>query len=608
MIHRLKHNFTAGEISPLTSKLVDFSRFKNGCHRLENMIPLTQGPVTRRVGFEFIYDLTLLGLDLNHLKVVQIPFTHDEELEYNLILFNHVSGTPRLVVAIAGGLVVYPDPPPTECPAGTPISPPVSAGDVVYIDLPNFEIDKLDYAQSGDELFIAQPGLQPHVLTRYSHYCWTLSSVTFANQPTDWSTTNGWPETVVFFQQRLLFACNTLRPHTVWASKAGDYLNFTTGTNDDDALTFTLDSGTQNKIMWLAAKKALNIGTLGNEWTVTGATSHAITPTNILAKLQSNRGSSKVKPLSVNFTTIFTERFGRTVEEFIYDYMFDSYKTVDMSVLAPHITEKFSLIDWAYQQVPHSIIWMVRSDGELIGLTYQREQKVVGWHRHPSDAVMMSVNCTSSKTRREDELWVIVKRTIDGNEKIYLEKKAAEFISDDAIDSVFLDSYSVFSGASVNVIHGLYHLEGKTVSILADGATHPDRVVSSGTVELNNFYSHIVIGLPYKSVVEPVLQELNVETGTSVGRYEGIAYLDLSLYRSLGCKIGRCDSEDGDYEEVIPFRRPYDKTGSRLPLFSGVKHVNYPESYDRDARYYISQEQPLPLTILAITDIFEMED
>ena len=132
----------------------------------------------------------------------------------------------------------------------------------------------------------------------------------------------------------------------------------------------------------MTATRTLIIGTAGGEFTVSGGgTDNAITPTNILIKKQSNHGASNLDAISVGNVTLFLQRARRKVRELAYNFDVDGYLAPDMTILSEHITEG-GLSQLAYQQEPNQIIWGVRGDGELIGLTYQREQEVTAWHRH----------------------------------------------------------------------------------------------------------------------------------------------------------------------------------------------------------------------------------
>ncbi|RLA38549.1 MAG: hypothetical protein DRR06_20600, partial [Gammaproteobacteria bacterium] len=359
--------------------------------------------------------------------------------------------------------------------------------EVVTLVMPaDFSIEDMDWAQSADEMHLAQSGYVPTIIVRYDDDIWKLETKGFIDRPSDWSDVYGWPETVTFHQQRILYGANTLRRQTIWGSEAGNFNGFTAGTGASDAFTFTLDSGTQNKIQWMLSSKTLHIGTLGDEWTVTGNNQAALTPENILAQRQTKNGSEAITPLLVGSTTLFIERHGRVINEFVYDYTYDNFKTSDLSVLSPHITEHYSITDWSYQKTPDSIIWAVRSDGILLGLTYQRQHKVVGWHRHITDGDFKAVTVIPGASR-EDEVWVVVKRTLGGVVGYFVEKLTEMFKGLEAVDGKFLDNHIVYDGAASSALSGFDIYANNSISIIADGTVHADVVVNtSGEIELDN--------------------------------------------------------------------------------------------------------------------------
>jgi hypothetical protein len=170
----------------------------------------------------------------------------------------------------------------------------------------------------------------------------------------------------------------------------------------------------------------------------------------------------------------------------------------------------------------------------------------------------------------------------------------------------FMDSFSEYIGGPTDNLEGLDHLENETVSIIADGTVHPDRTVSGGKIVLNAEYSVIGVGLPYVSEVWPYLMDTPTQSGTAFTRTQRAVKLNVDFYNSLGVWVGRNDSEDGEYEEEVPFRVPADLTGKPVPLFTGIYSIDFPVGFDRDLQYFIRQKQPLPLTVRGIVDVTEV--
>ena len=209
-------------------------------------------------------------------------------------------------------------------------------------------------------------------------------------------------------------------------------------------------------------------------------------------------------------------------------------------------------------------------------------------------------------TNREDDVWFIVKREINNVEKYYLEKLADFSAGNTTIGSKYLDSYLEYDGIPTSTLTGLDSLEGEVVDIIADGTVHPSLEVSSGTIDLNNNYSVVTVGLPFISEVWPLLGDIPTKEGTTFGREQRILNLYLDFYRTLGVYVGRYDTEDGESEEEIAFRVPGDLMGVAIPLFTGIVDYSFPEGYDNQSRFFIRQKQPLPLTVRGITDVVEV--
>ena len=424
------------------------------------------------------------------------------------------------------------------------------------------------------------------------------------------SDTTGHPSCVTFFEQRLVFAATLSQPQTLFFSKSGDYENMDDNYHgtvaDDDAIIYTIASNQVNAIRFMTATRTLIIGTAGGEFAVSGGgTDIAITPTNILIKKQSNNGAANVDALAVGNATLFLQRAKRKLRELAYNFDVDGYVAPDLTILAEHISEG-GFKQLSYQQEPNQIIWCVRNDGQLVGLTYQREQQVVAWHRHifGGSAVCESV-ATIPTDDSEYQTWVINKRTIDGSTKRYIEyMHNYDFDETDDTSFNFLDSQLSYDGSPATTISGLSHLEGEEVSILADGATHPNKTVSSGEITLDRSASKVKVGLPYTSLLQTMRIDAGSQNGTSQSKTKRIYEITIRLYESIGVEVG----PDLNNMERIPFRSSADEMDEGVNVFTGDKEVEFRGNYETDGFIVIRQTQPLPLTILSLYPKLQTND
>ena len=198
----------------------------------------------------------------------------------------------------------------------------------------------------------------------------------------------------------------------------------------------------------------------------------------------------------------------------------------------------------------------------------------------------------------EDELWVIVKRTVNGATKRYVECFSNfDFDETDSNSFKFLDSHLSYSGSATTTLSGLAHLEGQTVSILADGSAHPDKVVSGGAITLNRSVTKAVVGLKYNSVLQTMRIEGGAAEGTSQGKTKRISKVTLRLFETVGVKVG----PSLDNLEAIPFRTTSSPLGQPVKtLIAGDKEIEFNDDFNSDGFITIQQDQPLPCSILAI--------
>jgi len=415
-----------------------------------------------------------------------------------------------------------------------------------------------------------------------------------------WSSSRGWPSQVTFFRERLCFATD----QDIDLSVAGDYENFSDRDDGgqvvaDQAISVEVASGQVNKIEWLAPSDGLLIGTAGGEFVLGEVTTdQPLGPDNVKITQQSTYGSRSVIPLLVGESVLFVQRAGQKLRELVYDFGQNGFKSSDLTVLAEHITFG-GVTSLAYQQEPHSIIWLVKANGELLGFTFNREQDVLGWHRHTigGDGIVESIATIPSPFGDQDDLWMIVRRTIDGVTKRYVEYLWIDFDEDsDVVDAFFVDSGLTYDGSPVTTLFGLDHLEGESVAVLADGATHPNVEVESGSITLQRSASVVHVGLPYSSILQTMRPEAGASAGTAQGKNKRITEVTIRFLATLGAKAG----PDENTLDEIQFRRGSDPMDAPPPIFSGDKDIDWPNGYDSDGFVVVKQDQPLPMTVVAI--------
>ena len=650
-------NFTAGELSPRLDGRNDLAKYSAGCATVENMVIYPHGAAARRPGTTFIAEVKSSSA-----KTRLIPFEFSTTQTYILELGNQYMRFYRDNGQILSSGSPFEISTPYLTAELFDIKFAQSA-DVMYITHPNHQTRKL--SRTGHTSwtltvvdFTNGPYLDTNTstttITASAHTVgtgrtFTASASTFVSTDvdrlirfrdgyakvtgftsatvvtveiikdtgstsasTDWSLgafsdTTGHPSCVSFFEQRLVFAATLSQPQTVFFSKSGDYENMDANIGgtvaDDDAIIYTIASNQVNAIRFMAASRTLIIGTAGGEFTVTGGgDNNAITPTNIMIKKQSNHGAANIDAVAVANATLFVQRAKRKIRELAYNFDVDGYTAPDLTILAEHVTEG-GIIEMAYQEEPLAIIWCVRNDGELVALTYQREQQVVAWHRHvfagafgSGNAVCESVAVIPTEDS-EYELYMIIKRTINGATKRYVEfLNTFDFDESDNTSFNFLDSQLSYSGSSATTISGLSHLEGQEVSILADGATHPNKTVSSGSITLDRAATKVKVGLGYTSLLKTMRIDAGAQNGTSQAKTKRIYEVTARLYESVGVEIG----PDLNNMERVPFRTSSDPMDQGIPPFTGDKEVEFRGDYDTDGFMIVRQTQPLPLTILSL--------
>lgn len=415
-----------------------------------------------------------------------------------------------------------------------------------------------------------------------------------------WSVASGYPRTVMLHEGRIWYGGTAARPLSVWGSVVEDYENMRLSSNSDGGLFVTLSSKEANRIQWMESQDKLMIGTSGNEWTLGASNAdEGITPANVQAQKQSSYGSKYMSAATINDVMLFVQRQGRKVRELTYVLDRDGWVAPDLTVLSEHITAG-EIVESDYQQQSDAIFWAIRGDGQLVGMTYERDQEVVGWHRHTTDGAFESV-ATIYGLSGSDEVWLAVRRTINGQTVRYIERFAIgareDFDTQNKPHWWHLDCAVRYQGAATATMSGLSHLNAKTVHVLGDGAVLTPKTVASASIDLEKSCTVILAGLPFTSVVQPMTLDIpNLPDGTSRGRHKRIDRVNVSVQKSMGGEV----STDGVTWQWLYPRDFDDPMDASPPPFSGDTEVVVASDYDRNIPLYIRQTQPLPMTILAL--------
>ena len=256
------------------------------------------------------------------------------------------------------------------------------------------DVGRLIKFNAGEAVITARTNTTVVVCTITKAFTNTDATVGF--QLGSWANSQGWPQTVSFFEQRLVFGGSTNYPQTIWASESGNYESFDVGdASAADAFIYTIAANKVNLIRWLAPIRDLMIGTAGGEFRVDRPVGEPLKPTNVNIKQETTYGGYTSQPMQIGPSVLFVQRQQRRVRELGYSFQNDAYVAPDLTLLAEHITEGGIVdVDWA--QEPNEIYWAVRDDGTLLGMTYQREQDVIAWHRHIIGG--KAANCTITVT------------------------------------------------------------------------------------------------------------------------------------------------------------------------------------------------------------------
>ena len=409
------------------------------------------------------------------------------------------------------------------------------------------------------------------------------------------AATGDYPAAVSYFEQRRCFAGSINKPQNILMTKSGTESNisYSLPIKDDDRISFRVASREANAIRHVIPLTQLLLLTADAEWRVSSINSDAITPNTISVRPQSYVGASNVQPMVVNNSLLYGAARGGHVRELGYNWQANGFISGDLSLRSAHLFDNLDINDMAYSKAPYPIVWFISSNGKLLGLTYVPEQQIGAWHQHDTDGLFES--CAVVAEGSEDRLYVVVKRTINGATVRTVERLASRQFVNQA-DAFFVDCGLTYSGAAATTISGLGHLEGKTVSILADGAVHPQRVVTSGAITLDQAASIVHVGMPITADLETLPVAMQIDAAFGQGRAKNVNKAWLRVYRSSGIFVGPSVDKLTEAKQ-----RTTEAYGTPPALKSEEIQVLVTPSWADSGQVVVRQSDPLPLTVAALT-------
>lgn len=421
-------------------------------------------------------------------------------------------------------------------------------GSIVNItsDLPNSTTSSDTFRASDVGKYILIHGGVVQIVTRNSGSsidCEVLKSLTdvtetaaWTLETSTWDSTRGYPRAVGLYQERLVLGGTTAQPQTLWFSETGIYDGFGVGAADDDSIQIDLSSSQVNQIQWMATGRDFVIGTSGSETTITSTTG-VITPSNVDQVPRTYYGSNPQTPLVIGNEVIFHQNTGRKVRSMRYDFNIDGYAGEDLTFLSEHITEG-TIKEIAYAQEPDSHIYAVLDDGDMAVGTYRRDQQVVGWTKYTCQGSYENVQTIT--VGDVDQVWVVVKYTIDGATKRYVEL----FDTGDGTNNMdgYSDSFLTYSDPKV--VSAITQANPVVVTTATHGYSNGDIVKLVDVVGMSEI-NHRSGTVANKTATTFELTELD-STGFTAYESGGIAHQKVTLISGLDHLEGEVVQVKGD--------------------------------------------------------------
>lgn len=415
-------------------------------------------------------------------------------------------------------------------------------------------------------------------------------------------TAGDYPGAVAHFEQRRWFGGTPSRPNNIWATKSGTEsdMSYSLPTQDDDRIAVRVAAREANRIQHFVPLSHLILLTGSAEWRVSPMNNDAITPSSMSVRPQSYIGCNSVQPVVVNNSCLYAAGRGGHLRECGYSYEAGGFITNDVCVRANHLFDNLDILDLAFGKAPFPIVWAVSSSGNLIAFTYIPEQQVGGFSSIETKGTFES--CAVVSEDEEDILYVVVRRTINGQIKRFVERMH-EIKWTSLEETMHVDCAGTYRGTPKTEITGISWLEGETVSILADGGVEPPQKVTNGKIVLEKAASIVHIGLPYNADMETLPIAIG---GLADGSYgsahkKNVRSVELRVVNTSGFSAG----PSFDKLEEFPARST-EYAGTPPQPTTDALGVEVSPQWNSNGQVCIRQANPLPLKVVSLTSVLEI--
>lgn len=415
-----------------------------------------------------------------------------------------------------------------------------------------------------------------------------------------------YPSTVTFFEQRLFLGRTRNNPNAIWGSRSTEFENFDQSTplKADDSIALAANAGRVNAINELVSTTSLLALTSDSLFRIdSGADGGYLTaapPATV--RRQIGRGSSRLNPLVIDNVVFYAPSVGSGVRSINYKFEIDGLASDDVTIFSPHFFDNLHITSWCYAQEPRSIIWATRSDGKLLAFTWEQAQQVWGWTLCETDGFVQS--CCSIPENGEDRVYLVVRRTINGVDRTFIERMASSRW-DNVTDCCFLDcavSYEYEEPRSV--FRNLWHLEGRTIWGLVDGFVVKDLLVENGRVTLPagaGTAKKATFGIPYDVDIQTMPVMFNGGAGSNAARKQQPGEIVLHLRQSRNVLAGAGRENGTQPAQLFEIKSRGDEPWGVVDTLKDGKYLmDSPNVVSGQASVYVKQTDPLPFTLLGV--------